>query len=242
MQIDKIGRPTRLLRVREPGEPRDKRPEGKPAPSGKSRFVAPHYFDAEQQATILNLLERAGVGDAEGRRLFLTAAEYEIGAYSLLPREEPAAKPSPKATAPSQDRPEWEPLREAALDLAKRLAETRPSVRDALAKALTASDPFGRDHGGCYLSQLQLELQRLGEACGPLAVSAAPVITPAPISAQARRFILQIARIYRECLEVNPTSETLGPFARLLCLFRDRTQLDIPCESERLGPLLLDLK
>lgn len=240
MQTDKIGRPTRLLRVRELTDPKDRRPELKPAPSAKSRFVAPHYFDAEHQKAVLNLLQRAGVGDPEGRRLFLTAAEYEIGAYTLTPKEEVSTKSlsRPRVKFKTQDEQGLATLQQAALHLAGLLVQTQACVRDALGKALTATDPFGRDHEGYYLAQLELELRRLGEACGqPLALTT----TATPISTQARGFVLQIARIYRECLEVNLTAEALGPFPQILCLFRDTAELDIPCSPELLGPLL-DLK
>ncbi len=241
MRMEQFTRPARLLRVREQTDPADKRSDAKKPGSGKSRFVAPSYFSAEQQDAMARILETAQVGDAEGRQLFLTALEYDLGAFEFSGDEQPAPKPQarPKRVkTPAQL--ELQALGEGAKELAARLARLPEPARDGLGRLLGESDPLGRRYEERFFVQLEWALEHLAAACGDRASHQEP--EPAPLNPRIQRLIRQVARIYQECLEVRLMDEALAPFMEILGFIRLAADLDIPCEKEIVVGLLAETK
>jgi hypothetical protein len=197
--------------------------------------VAPYYFQNEEQTAIATLLEQAELGDDEGRRLFITAAEYEVAAYRLAPDDEPApvAAPKPKSKAEI----ELADLGRSAEQLLALLLRTHKTARKALVEKLTDSDTFGREHGERYLHQVELELGRIADVCRQDEGSQEEPEVP-PLSENARRLVAQLARIYGECLEVSLNPDQLDTFGRILCIIRDSDQIAIPCDPETLAGLV----
>jgi len=233
--------PTRLLRVRElPGEV-TKGPGKKKGDGSQSRFVAPYYLQDEEQDAILGLLEQAGLGDDEGRRLFITAAEYEVGAYRLAPDEEPAAAAKPvQPTAKSKAEVELEDLGRSAEQLLALLTGAHKTARQVLAERLSESDRFARNHDQRYLAGLELELGRIAAACRTdQRPPEPPPPTAPPLGENAKRLIQQLLRIYGECLELTQVTEQLETFSRILCIIRDSAQIAIPCDPETLSGLAM---
>lgn len=232
MRIENTTRPTRLLRVRELPEPVAMQPETKGGNSPKSRFVAPYYFQNEEQAAIFALLEQAELSDDEGRRLFITAAEYEVASYRLTPDDKPAPVPAPKSKSKAEI--ELAGLGRAAEQLLALLLGTHKTARNALVRKLTDSDTFGREHGDRYLNQLELELGRIADVCQQQKVEAQQEPETQQLGENVRKLTAQLARIYSECLEVSLTPEHLDTFGRVLCIIRDSAQIEIPCDPETL--------
>jgi hypothetical protein len=236
MRTENTTHPTRLLRVRELPEQLRKQPRKRGESSPKSRFIAPYYFQTEEQTAIAALLEQAQLSDNEGRRLFITAMEYEVASYCLTPDEGPTpvvaavAAPKPKSKAEI----ELVDLGRSAEQLLALLQGTHKTARKTLVERLTDTDAFGREHGERYLNQLELELGRIAEVCGQEEVAQEVPQAP-PLGENARRLIVQLTRIYGECLEVNLIPDQMDTFARILCIIRDSAQIAIPCDPETLA-------
>lgn len=234
MRTENTTHPTRLLRVREFTEAVKNQPEKKGEHSPKSRFVAPYYFQGEAQAAIAALLEQAELSDEEGRRLFITAAEYEVASYRLNPDDDPApaaAKPKSKAAIELAD------LGRSVEQLLALLPGTHKTARRTLVGRLTDSDTFGREHGERYLNQLELELGRIADACRQQGGAPESPEVP-PLGENARKLVVQLARIYGECLEVSLIPDHLDTFGRILRIIRDSAQITIPCDPEALAGLV----
>jgi len=243
MRTEKLPMASRLLRVREFTDQVTKKTAGKSAGPGRSRFVDPCYFGPEDKAALVRLLAQAGIGDAEGRQLFVTAVEYEIG--SLRPALQKEADNTPPATAapvvqqpPSKADIELLQLGQSAAQLQALLKRTHKTARTRLGEALTRSDPFGREHGPAYLEHLTLELGRISSACesagaGQPATETEPAALPAKPTAgpAAKKLVRQVARIYDECLEVDPRADQGQVLLAILDLIRDCTGLAIPCDG-----------
>jgi hypothetical protein len=246
MRIEKSAHPSRPLRVREFQDKVVKKPAAK-APAkrktGKSRFVAPYYFKDEDRSAIDGLLGEAGLGDAEGRQLFITAAEYEVGSLrpTLQAETETQRTRTPEPKPHSKAEIELAQLGMAAEQLIALMQQTHKSGRSTLGRRLEASDPFARRHDERYFRHLELELERLAEACRlPRAEPSAPAMQNPPASAAAEKLVAQLARIFRECLEVRLEAAQTEVFARILCVIRDSAQIRIPCETDRVVELLTD--
>jgi hypothetical protein len=236
MRIEKTTRPSRLLRVREFQDKLGKKPataQVKSKPKGKSRFVAPYYLEDQDRAALEALMADAGLGDADGRQLFITAVEYEVGTHRphLQEGTQPIAPPAPQPAPHSKADIELAQLGEAAGQILALLQRTHKGARGTLAKRMSEADPFGRDYGERYLAQLELELERMAEACR-LRVQEPSPPPPPQLSEAARRLIAQLARIFRECLEVRLGADEIPAFCRVLCLLRDSAQIHFPCEPE----------
>lgn len=234
MRIENAVRPTRLLRVRELPADVTKQPQGKGGNSQKSRFVAPYCFQQQEQATIAAILEQARLSDDEGRRLFITAMEYEVASYCMNPDEAPAPVPAATPKPGSKVDVELTDLGRSAEQLLALFMGMHKTARNRLLERLTDADTFGREHGERYLKQMELELARIVEVCGQEEVAQEQPPAP-PLGENARRLIVQLARIYRECLEVSLSPDQLDTFGRILCIIRDSAQIAIPCDPQTLA-------
>jgi hypothetical protein len=238
MRAENGPRPTKLLRVRDRGDTPLTRPPASAAKRGKSRFVAPACLPAETQAAIETLLRDAGIGDRDGRQIFITAAEYEVGAFRSAAADAPAPRPRPAARPHSRADIEIAQIGQSATQLLALLRQTGKGARTLLGERLTSVDPFARIHDERYLVQLEVELERI---CAAAQREEAAPEPPAPvISEGARLLVLQLARIFRECLEVKLQAAELEAFSQILCLIRDGAQIAIPCEAPVVAQLLQD--
>jgi hypothetical protein len=238
MRVEKSARPSRLLRVREFREPAAK-PAATPPKNSRSRFVAPYYLDDANRQALEELLAQAGLGDTEGRQLFITALEYEVGTLRphLPSLETAAAAPTPAPHTKADI--ELAQVGQTAEHLLSLLQRTPKSARAALGKRLGETDPFAREYGPRYLAQLEQELERIAGAC-QLPTLPAQEPAPPPISDGAKRLVGQLARIFQECLEVRLQDDALAVFLRLLCQLRESAQLAIPCHAETVAGLLAE--
>ncbi len=242
MRTENHPRPSRLLRVREFTEQVSKKADKSSTTTNrKSRFVAPYYFSDEDQSSIRGILAEHDIGDPEGVQLFITAAEYEVGGLRPALLEEPTQGSSaPRPERLSKADIELVQLGQSAAQLHALLQSTHETARTRLVETLTASDPFSREYGHGYLAQLELELERIARTCTQAEIqeeSAEPA-PPAPPSPRATKLIQQLARIYRECLDVPPNGEGYGPFCRILCIIRASADIDITCDAEAVSRLL----
>jgi hypothetical protein len=238
MRTEKAARPSRLLRVRDLTDTVSKKPTKRAAKSGKSRFVAPNCFAPEVHSAIEDCLARAGVGDADGRRLFITAAEYEMASYQASKAERPSAmpQPTPRPRSPAQD--ELESLGRHLHALLKALGETRVGARKILDRRLTESDRFGRPHDERYFEALKSELARMEAACALEGAHEPDAPATPRVSEETGALLGQLSRIYRECLEVRLQGDALATFHRVLELIGDATQVEFPSQAGVLGLLL----
>lgn len=241
MRIENSTRATRLLRVRElTGKKEATESEKTTGNSKKSRFIAPYYFREDDQAAIAELLDRAGLSDSEGRQLFITAAEYEVGAYRRILQEEPAPNPVPESKPRTKADIELYTLGRSAEQLLTLLGQTHKTARKALGKLLSASDPFGREHGERYFSQLEIELARIAAACDQDDVEPEAPELPL-VSEVAKKLIKQLVRIYSECLDVSLDPDDPEVFAQILCIVRDAAEINLPCDTELIAGLLKEI-
>jgi hypothetical protein len=237
MRAENDPRPAKLLRVRERIDMPLTRPQASAAKRRKSRFVAPVYLPAETQAAIQALLQQAGIGDRDGRQIFITAAEYEVGTFRSTAVETPTPEPRPAPRPPSQADMELAQIGQAAGEFLVLLRQAGAPARSLLAEHLTTLDPFGRIHDEHYMGQLEVELERIRTA---IARHEKPPPEPPPpaVSEGARLLARQLARIFGECLEVKLKAAELETFCQVLCLIRDGAQIALPCEPPVLAQLL----
>ncbi len=245
MRTEKLPMGSRLLRVREFTDQVAKKPSKTDSEKAKSRFVDPCHFGPQDKAALEELLADAGIGDDEGRKLFVTAVEYEVGSLRPALQQEAESAPPP-APAPVVEHPpskaqiELLQLGQSAAQLKTLLAGTHKTARKRLCEILSATDPFGREHGAAYLEHLELELGRISAACAESEPAAEPesTIRKAVPGATAGKLIKQVARIYDECLEADPGENDAQALIAVLRLIRDCTGLPIPCEPEAVQGLL----
>ena len=232
-----------LFRVKELSGNHRRPPAKSPKGDGKSRFLTPWYFDEETRAEISGLLETAGVGDEEGRQIFLTATEFEIAAARRArgeastkgPRQE-TVESGPEPGAATED-PVPAELPTAAAALARQLAGLPQAGRETLSRILTEADPLGRAYGPAFLEQLRWILERLARIQGPgPAARQTPEATEIP--GDVPGLLAQLARIYRECLEVRLEPGDLPLFHQVLTLIARASDLGIPEDPEAIAGLL----
>jgi hypothetical protein len=245
VRTEKLPISSRLLRVREFAEQVTRKAPEKKSGKGKSRFVDPCHFGPQDKLALMQLLAEAGVGDDEGRQLFVTAVEYEVGGLrpALLKEIEsqPAAEPV-TVSQPPQSKADIELLQlgKAAAQLKTLLDNTRKTARTRLSQTLGETDPFGREHGPGYLEHVAVELGRISAACAvqPQEVATQPAPAPAVMGPEGRKLIKQMARIYDECLEADPRAGEARVLLDVLGLLRECTGLPIPCEGQAVRSIL----
>jgi hypothetical protein len=241
MRAENSPRPSKLLRVRSFVDHSPQRPAPDVDKPRKKRFVAPFYFPAEAQDAIGTLLQQTGMGDREGRQLFITATEYELGHFRSTT---PDASPTGTTPAPqpyiAPEEVALTQIGQAASQLFALLQQTGEATRTLLGARLMDADPFARLYDERYFEHLNVELERIAAACMHQAEFPAGLTSAPAMSEDTRRLILQLARIFRECLEVKLKPEEVKTFSQVLCIIRDSTQISIPCESDILTLLLPD--
>ena len=187
-----------------------------------ARFMKPQLFDEPQRERLEQILADLGIGDEEGRRIFVFALEYELAEYEeYRHHEEPAPSPPPP--------PAGSPLGEAARRLAAELREgLADGSLDPLLEALSRDDPLGRRYDRHTAEVLEALLERIAELSGGTRAPPSPTL-----GAAERRLLGLLAKAYNECFEEEPTPDPHGPFARLLeAIFRE-TGLELhPGEAE----------
>jgi len=241
MGLEETVRPKRLLRVREFSADTRKQPKRASGGGPKSRFVAPYNLQGRDHAAIEEILKQAQLSDDEGRRLFITAMEYEVATYCANPDEQPTTVAVETLPLPGQSRIDEElaGLGGSAQQLANRLSGSHKGTRNTLLERLTETDAFGREHGVRYLMQLELELGRIIEACDQRQQEPEQPRMPA-LGENTRSLIVQLARIYGECLEVGMDPVQMEIFGRILCIIRDSAQISLPCDEETLTDILAE--
>jgi len=238
MRTEKLPMSSRLLRVREFTDKVVKKSPKRTVGDAKSRFVDPCHFSPEDKAALEQLLADAGIGDDEGRKLFVTAVEFEVGGLrSALRKETESAAQIPAPVVqhpPSKAQIELLQLGQSAAHFKSLLESTHKTARQRLGDMLSASDPFGREHGPGYLQHLAVELERISRACEGLEPVAEPEpATPEPVIGPiAGKLVRQVARIYDECLEADPEKGGVETLAAVLGLIAGCTQLAIPAQKD----------
>jgi hypothetical protein len=170
-------------------------------------------------------LARLGLGDEEGRRIFLLALGYELAAY--VPRI------AERLSEPPPDPPTELPPRLAALerDVARmraQLAAMGGEDRGALLQRMNDTSHFGHRYDEAYLEALDAELAALSAACAPPEPPAPPDPSADPA---VRELVGLIAKAYEECFDAVPDADVNGPFARLLATVFVQADLDLPVTS-----------
>jgi len=196
-----------------------------------AQFMKPHLFGEAQREEIIADLERLGVGDEEGRRIFVYALEYELAQFELQRSSEPPDQtPVPPAVT---DR--WSTLKSAAEALLSTLRGLDAAERTALLETLSTTDRFDRTHEPRYLAALEAELARLGELP---TVREPPPSAPPTVSSAERRFVQTLAKAYHDCFETPATAAARGPFARLVATVLPPLGIDLRLSREQLREIL----
>lgn len=196
-----------------------------------AQFMKPHLFGDPQREEIIADLEGLGIGDEEGRRIFVYALEYELAQFELQrSNESPAQTPAPAAVTE-----QWSPLKTTAEALLSHLRDLDATERTALLEALSKTDRFDRTHEPRYLAALEGELARL--ATLPTARPVRPGTPPAIPSAE-RRFVQTLAKAYHDCFETPATAAARGPFARLIATVLPPLGIDLRLSPEQLREIL----
>ncbi len=212
--------------------------------SAMTSFIEPFNFAETERETLEKLLRQQRISDEEGHQLLIAATEYEIAlcrdSAAKYAREQPPA--APQQQPGSSDNGDH-PVATAATALATLLRQMPEGLRRQITDHLSRTDPLGRDYGEGFLSCLPSELERIAAAC------ANPTPTPTPeeeivdspaeaLPGYMQKFVLQMAEIYSECLETEPTAESSGPFYRYMECITDYGDLLFTRGSAELQTLL----
>lgn len=218
------------------------------------RFVEPVRLDGALRGAIIDTLESAGIGDASGREIFVGALGYDLAKLLKVVADgsrAPRAVPSRSAKA-EQARPEVTSTASAEAKALGQLADAARSLhqcltglnkvgRERLTAALRETDRLARDHGSEYLAAMHAELTHLSlaaaQACrGIDAVEGAaqskprapakPAKSSSPAEDAMVAFVRHVARVYSQCLEQPPTPKANAPFAQVLRIIAE--QSDVP--------------
>jgi hypothetical protein len=190
-----------------------------------SHSAASRALTDRQHAVLERALEKLGLGDAEGRRIFLLALGYELANY--VPRvSERLSQPPPPP--PAQRSPGLAALEDDVAALRARLAQLDAGDKDELVQRLNETSHFGHRYDQAYLEALEAELAALTAACAAPEPPAPPDPASDPLTTE---LVGLIAKAYRECFEAEPDADINGPFARLLATIFVQAGLDLPVTS-----------
>jgi hypothetical protein len=175
-----------------------------------TQFMKPHLFDEDQRDAVQRILAELGIGDEEGRRIFVYALEYEVAQYEAQQANEPPT-PAQAEAAPASG--VFAEVAAAAETLRERLRELSTAERQRLGEALTQTDRLARAHGEAYFAALQAELKHLLAAGERMEL---PPPAPPALAGAKRRFVAMLAKAYKDCFEEAPSAAPDGAFFRLL--------------------------
>lgn len=213
--------------------------------SKMTSFVAPFNFSDTERESMENLLKRQRISDEEGHQLLIAATEYEIAlcrdnaARHRPEQPQPQPQPTPQQPLPEPGNSGEQPIATAALALATLLGQAPRELRQQITDHLSRSDPLGRDYGERFLSSLSNELERISAACsGPEPAEAVTTNPTEALPEYMQKFVLQMAEVYSECLESEPSAEDSGPFYQYMELVTDYGELPFTRDSIELQRLL----
>jgi hypothetical protein len=186
---------------------------------------------------VLAALEEQGLGDAESRRLFAAALEYDLAGSAAI--AEPGAEPEPLPGAKPGGTPDTlAEMGRAARTLAERLAGLEAAAAQRLGRGLQEADPFRRGYPDHYFCSLQRELERIA-AVALAAEDPQPQAPAKPsVSEEARRFVLGVADAFLDCFELSPTAGPDAPFPAVIEAIRGVTGVHIPADPDTLADIL----
>ena len=228
--------PSKPLRRLSPGTA--KSDMATPRPKGE-HFVEPWRLTDREKAAIAKALEKRKIGDAEGRRIFVGALEYELSAFRVAEAQQPAAEAAPAKV----DLSALQAIDRVARELAAKLGEIPQDQEPALLQTLEAQDEMGRGYSSRYLDRLYQEASRLAEACGlvtaALETAQPPEALPAEGTSPAMLALIgSLTHVFEECFEQTPTTAARGAFAATLKAVADGVGLEIPRSREVLKQVL----
>ena len=198
-----------------------------------NRFLKPTQLDDDQRDVVAEVLSRLDIGDAEGRRIFVYALDYELTEYVNFLHKNPPAADEPSPEIPHEIQLLTDALNQV-VDSLNRLPE---DSRARLFNGLKAHDDYQREYTQEYLDALLGELMRLQAACedsqqGPAVTRASSTERP------ESEFVRMLANAYTECFEEPPKPTKSGPFAQLLDVIGEQIQLDLTFDERSLADLI----
>jgi len=177
---------------------------------------------------ISQALDVLGLGDEEGRRIFLLVLSQELASRLNDISKELIEQ---KSRSPRSVSLELREIAQLAAELGASLFRMSENDKALLLAELTASDTFGHGYDEAYLQALERELERLTDGCSAILTPPGASITDIlPL----RELIGVLAKAYAECFESEPAAATDGPFARLLATVFVQVGLDVPVTRELL--------
>jgi hypothetical protein len=192
-----------------------------------SRQDRPHAEGA-WNAIVARALKILGLGDAEGRRIFLLVLGQELTPRLEAIRAEIEQQMHRPARSVSTDLAE---VAQRAGDLRETLGGLSESDKAALLGEMAGADRFGHGYDEAYLEALGRELDRLVAGCAAILTPPEPSI---PDILPLRELIGVLAKAYAECFETEPDVSTDGPFARLLATIFFQVGINAPVTGELL--------
>ncbi len=225
---------TRLIRAPMLGAADPSSSDDEPEDSTHSGFVEPYQPDAEQRSAIRRVLDELDISDDEGRRIFMLALEYEIGAFQqvVLEHLEPVEETVPAADEGLGD------IAQTAKQLLELLDAASAETSTRILQSMADADIFNRIADTRYLASLRCEIDRLACACERGMSSDHRPRNPADEA--GRRFIDMLANIYSECFEAKPTPEPSEPFARILGTIVEQTALPVRFDEGFVREILIN--
>ena len=193
--------------------------------------MTPRYFSEPQHRAVEQSLERLGIDDEEGVRVFVIALEYELAEYEKRPLSAATAQPEVIA----QPSGALTKVCSVAAELAVLLQALPDNERATLLREVSASDPFRRNHEAAYLAAMVDELTRISNA-GRALSDGQP--STAVIDPDAAHFVRAVAEAYYECFEARPTENHGEPFFSLLRDIIEISGLQIELDADALMQLL----
>lgn len=198
-----------------------------------NRFLKPKQLDDDQREVVAEALSRLDVGDAEGRRIFVYALDYELTEYVNYLNKTPRLAEKPAPVIPV----ELEEMHESLKQLLANLQNLTDHNRTQLCDRLTANDVYRRSYSDQYLDALSAELARMQAACDDL-LRHPTHESQSPVERPESEFVRMLANAYSECFEEPPKPTESGAFAQLLELIGEQIGLDLKFDAEALKVLL----
>lgn len=198
-----------------------------------NQFLKPKQLDDAQREVVADALLRLDVGDAEGRRIFVYALDYELTEYANFLNKMPLAE---KKLTPEIPRA-LEDLHGLLGRILEKFDQLPDDNRTQLFERLQAHDDYRRQYGEEYLDALLSELKRVGAVCEDL-MRASSVKPSASHERPEGQFVRMLANAYLECFEESPQPTESGSFARLLDIIGEQIGMDLNFDEDALSILV----